>query len=289
MIIKNPVIIDRRTILSRTFNELAWEIVRFQRQYELRHTAFDSESFYKNNFENDNGLCKKMNIAKKYVKNWDSAKENNLGLVIFGDVGTGKSYMAAAIANALIDRFVSVRMTNCSNIINAIFKDNSIIDELDKFDLLILDDFGTERLTDFGEEQIYNIINGRYECGKPLIITTNLSLKEMKEPQSISGKRIFDRIWEMCSPVEIKGESIRKQIAKQKKAQLREMLFESETPDDVQDKCCESTGCGEEEPKIVEKKVFYGRMTPESESFKLAAEEEKKADQNCRQNAVDEL
>ena len=57
MIIKNPVIIDRRTIMSRTFDELAWEILRFQRKYELRNLAFDSESFYKNNFENDNGLC----------------------------------------------------------------------------------------------------------------------------------------------------------------------------------------------------------------------------------------
>lgn len=289
MIIKNPVIIDRRTIMSRTFDELAWEILRFQRKYELRNLAFDSESLYKNNFENDNGLCKKMNIAKKYVKNWDSAKENNLGLVIFGDVGTGKSYMAAAIANALIDRFVSVRMTNCSNIINAIFKDNSIIDELDKFDLLILDDFGTERLTDFGEEQIYNIINGRYECGKPLIITTNLNLKEMKEPQSISGKRIFDRIWEMCSPVEIKGESIRKQIAKQKKAQLREMLFESETPDEVQDECSDGAGGGEEEPKVVEKKVFYGRMAPKREDFQFTSKTEKEADKRRRESAVDEL
>ena len=227
-----------------------------------------------------------MSIAKKYVKNWDSAKENNLGLVIFGDVGTGKSYMAAAIANALIDRFVSVRMTNCSNIINAIFKDNSIIDELDKFDLLILDDFGTERLTDFGEEQIYNIINGRYECGKPLIITTNLNLNEMKEPQSISGKRIFDRIWEMCSPVEIKGESIRKQIAKQKKAQLREMLFESEPSDEVQDECCEGAGGGEEEPKVVEKKVFYGRMAPKREDFQFTSKTEKEADKRRRENAV---
>ena len=273
----------------KTFDDLVWEVLHFQKVREIKTAAFDSKKFFENNFENDKGFCPKMNIAKRYVKNWESVKENNCGLLLLGDVGTGKSYMAACIANALAEKYVTVRMTNCAGILNALQNTQdrkTVFEELDKFDLLILDDLGSERMTAFGEEQVYNIINGRYECGKPLIITTNLSYEEMKNPVTLNAKRIFDRIFEMCTPVEIKGESVRKQISRNKREFMRETLFSDDAPDEIKEERGEGAGNGKEKTKVVKKKVFYGYVPPEREDVSLASKTDEEISENCGENAL---
>ena len=75
--------------------------------------------------------------------------------------------------------------------------------------LLIIDDLGTERNTDYGLEKVYNIIDSRYLSGKPLILTTNLSLQEMRETTDIRYRKVYDRIFEMCYPVQVIGKSWR--------------------------------------------------------------------------------
>ena len=59
-----------------------------------------------------------MDKARAYVENWKEAYRNNTGLLLFGDVGTGKSFFAGCIANALLDRDVPVLMTNFPTILN---------------------------------------------------------------------------------------------------------------------------------------------------------------------------
>ncbi|MBQ7130579.1 MAG: ATP-binding protein [Oscillospiraceae bacterium] len=80
-------------------------------------------------------------------------------------------------------------------------------------DLLILDDFGMERQTEFAREQIFGIVNGRYLAGKPMIVTTNLTLQQMKKPDTMAEKRIYDRVLEVCVPVCFDGESLRTEKA----------------------------------------------------------------------------
>ena len=67
---------------------------------------------YDYTFANDNGQNPLMDKARAYVENWKEAYRNNTGLLLFGDVGTGKSFFAGCIANALLDRDVPVLMTN---------------------------------------------------------------------------------------------------------------------------------------------------------------------------------
>ena len=94
-------------------------------------------------------------------------------------------------------------MTNFALILNdlaASYKDrNEYISRLCSFPLLILDDFGMERGTEYGLEQVYNVIDSRYRSGKPLIVTTNLTLEELQNPEDTAHARIYDRLTEMCT------------------------------------------------------------------------------------------
>ncbi|WP_172455331.1 ATP-binding protein, partial [Acetatifactor muris] len=92
------------------------------------------------------------------------------------------------------------------------------------FHLLILDDFGMERGTEYGLEQVYNVIDSRYRSQKPLIVTTNLTLEELQNPEDTAHARIYDRLTEMCTPVRITGENFRKARAKEKMERLKKLL-----------------------------------------------------------------
>ena len=116
-------------------------------------------------FENDNGKCPQMDKALFYAANWEEMKAENIGYLLWGKAGTGKSYFAGCIANALMEREISVCMTNFALILNdlsASYKGrNEYIDRLCRFPLLILDDFGMERGTEYGLEQVYNVVDSR--------------------------------------------------------------------------------------------------------------------------------
>ena len=131
-----------------------------------------------------------MDKAFFYAAHWEEMKAENIGYLLWGKVGTGKSYFAGCIANALMEREISVCMTNFALILNdlaASYKGrNEYIDRLCRFPLLILDDFGMERGTEYGLEQVYNVVDSRYRSRKPLIVTTNLTLEELQRFGSFS-------------------------------------------------------------------------------------------------------
>ena len=96
--------------------------------------------------------------------------------------------------------------------------------------LLIIDDFGMERGTEYGLEQVYNVIDSRYRSGKPLIVTTNLSLDELQHPQDTPHARIYDRLLEMCAPILFTGTNFRRQTAQSKLDKLKTIIKEKECP-----------------------------------------------------------
>lgn len=154
-----------------------------------------------------------MRAAKKYVDNFVQFKEQGKGLLLYGGVGTGKTFAAACIVNALIDTGKPCLMTNFSRVLNTLWgieEKQAYIDSLNKFDLLVLDDLGTERRSEYAQENVFNVIDARYRAKLPLIITTNLSIEEIKKPDSVGNSRIYDRVLEMCHPVEVNGHSRRR-------------------------------------------------------------------------------
>lgn len=202
---------------------------RFEQIKRLKLESVQDRSILDWTFKNDDGTSPKMHLAKQYVKKWEHCYSNHIGLLLYGDVGTGKTYFAACVANALLDRNIPVLVTNFTRLINQLSEfgedKNSFLNSLNNYKLLVIDDLGVERQSEFVQEQVYNIIDNRYKNGQPMIITTNIPIAEIRNPQSMSYKRIYDRILEFCVPIEMTGISRREKASSQRIQEARKILF----------------------------------------------------------------
>ena len=167
------------------------------RELVSRNTSicFDESRMEEWTFENADMSDAVMHKAKSYVDNWDEMKRNHIGCLFWGPVGTGKSYIAGCIANDLLKREVTVKMTNFNTIIDDIFP---LADK-------------TEYINALASYQL-------------LIITTNLPLKEIKSETMLDKRRIYDRILEMCTPMYVGGTSKREAIASMKMEKAKTLL-----------------------------------------------------------------
>jgi len=181
-------------------------------------------------FEQDDGRdAATMDKARRYVANFDRAERENIGLVLWGNTGNGKTFTAACIANALIDQGVSVMMTSFPRILSAaqgLRQDEraGYLDDLNHYRLLMIDDLGAERQSEYALEIVYRVIDARCAAARPMIITTNLTLGELQDPPSMDYKRIYDRVLGVCVPIYYGGESRREEIAAGKVAAAKEIF-----------------------------------------------------------------
>lgn len=193
---------------------------RIQQIQRMKAAGLQDPALRSYTFANDKGDNPVMEKARAYVEHWPEFYAQNIGLLLFGMVGTGKSFFAGCIANALLDQGIPVLMTNFSKILNSLsgmFNEdrNKYIDSFNQYSLLIIDDLGIERNTEYALEQVFNVIDSRYRSGKPMIITTNLGLQQMKhpDPADVAHARIYDRILERCQPIAFMGKNYRTEIA----------------------------------------------------------------------------
>ena len=195
---------------------------RMERIKRRRAHGLRDKSLHAYTFDHDNGSNPVMEKSRAYVHNWKEAYRNNTGLLLFGDVGTGKSFFAGCIANALLDQDVPVLITSFPTILNqltGVYPEERVdfINSLNDYDLLIIDDLGVERSTEFAMEQMFEVIDKRYRSGKPMIITTNLTLEQLRNPPDLAHARIYERILERCAPILFSGENFRKQKSEENK------------------------------------------------------------------------
>lgn len=180
---------------------------------KYRSIGFPESQMKSWTFENDDRSNEKLtNMAKRYVDNFDTFYKDGKGLLLLGGVGTGKTYIACMIANALIDKDYPILVTNFARILSTLqgtFDKQNYLDSLNRFKLLVIDDLGSERDTGYAKELVFSIIDSRYRSGLPMIITTNLSLQKMATETDIAYKRVYDRVLERCYPVEVSGDSRR--------------------------------------------------------------------------------
>lgn len=216
---------ERRDREREEFNRRQREI----RIANLRKMGFAQSEMANWTFAKDDGKNIKItNAAMKYVEHFSEMREKGKGLLLYGEVGTGKTFYASCIANALIDRGYSCLVTDFARLENTISGmyagKQEYIDGLNQFSLLVIDDLATERKTDYMNEIVHNIINSRYRAGLPLIITTNLTADEITKPTDVHRQRIFSRIMERCIPVEVKGKDRRREKLKAENHYDKELL-----------------------------------------------------------------
>lgn len=201
-----------------------------QRMEALRRDGITDPAYLRYTFAQDDRRNPDVtDVCLRYVQNWKEMKAENIGILFYGGVGTGKSFLACCIANALIDRCVKASVTNFPRIMNRLqgFGEDKqgFLDKLNRYDCLVIDDLGVERDTSYSVEQIYNVVDARSRSGKPLIVTTNLSLDDLRNPSSMGYARIYDRVLEMC-PIKLKlaGDSRRTVNAAARRDRAKEIL-----------------------------------------------------------------
>ena len=149
-------------------------------------------------------------------------------MIFTGACGTGKTHVAACIANELIDNGKTVYMDIASSMVKSAtdFKTRTeFMEMLASADLVIIDDFGTERSTANADEKIFEIIDERVRSKKPMVITTNLSEAELKNPVDIQKQRLYSRMLGACAIVEFNGNDIRlAHEMEQTKVELQELF-----------------------------------------------------------------
>lgn len=168
--------------------------------------------FLNSTFENAEMVAKHMQIAKKYADSFIKHETTEGGILFYGGVGTGKTFASACICNHLMDNGKTVLVMNLGLYFIKLRREwaeaeNDVLNYVKTCDLLVIDDLGTENVSEFTIEKIFNLIDTRCRAEKPMIITTNLTPEEINKRL---GERIADRIAGSCLEFEIKGESKRK-------------------------------------------------------------------------------
>lgn len=249
-IFKKVTILEKERIVkvmceceSAAWNEKQRQEKAQEKQMELKRLLSNSlmdKKFMDSTFENwdfNKGSKQMYELGKRYAANFKKCKSEGLGLLIYGQPGNGKTYMVSAIANELLKQFIPVVCVSISSLLSRIQQtynkwgkeaESDIIRGLCNADLLIIDDLGTEKASDWSKSMIYNIVDSRYRSNLPLVITSNLDINPSERHGVLEEyyyERTENRILEMCTPVLNKSKSIRIEEAKKKTELLKEILY----------------------------------------------------------------
>lgn len=193
-----------------------------------RSVCFQGTNMASWNFAKDDRKRPELSdAAKQYAEQFKQHLKDSRGLLYYGPVGTGKTFLAACIANAVIDLGYRVRMTNFATVANdmqSTWEKDAYIKDLCRYDLLILDDLGAERKSEYMQEIVFNVIDARSRAHLPVIVTTNLTRPELGNPADMAYKRIYSRVLERCLAVEVDGNDRRMVAAGQNKNEMRRQL-----------------------------------------------------------------
>lgn len=212
-------------------NEAKEKQIRLQRviKNSLMNSKLRTWTF--ENWDHNKVNEKFFQLGTKYVEKFQEMKANNQGLLIHGDPGNGKTYLTAAIANELLKRYVPVICVGSIALTERIAESKrsygdegifTVLNSLENADLLIIDDLGTEPDNRWTRSMIYQIIDKRDNSNLPLIVTTNISMDQLKDRYD---DRTYSRLTQMCSFIRNTGKDLRQQEGKEKTQKFLQDLF----------------------------------------------------------------
>jgi DNA replication protein DnaC len=158
-----------------------------------------------------------VRAVRAYIRDLDENVKTGRGHWLFGTVGTGKTTLAMLVSKAALDAGHSVAIYSLPRLLAEIrttYDDNggdsytALLDRLAEVDLLHIDDVGTEKTSEWVLEQLYSIINARYEEERTVIITTNL---ERDDLAAQIHERTVSRLEDMCEVLPLYGADARRQ------------------------------------------------------------------------------
>jgi DNA replication protein DnaC len=155
--------------------------------------------------------------VRAFCRNVDDNLRNGRGLWFMGDVGTGKTTLAMLVSKEALKRGHSVAIYSVPRLLAAI-RDSydapnaersytAFFDQLVSVDLLHLDDLGAEKQTEWVLEQLYSLVNERYEEERSIVVTTNLV--DTGELEQQIGRRTVSRLTEMTDQLPLFGADLR--------------------------------------------------------------------------------
>lgn len=187
----------------------ATEASRAKRE-ELFSTTFPTDELKRHTFPPDTESDSKQIAAmRKYTQNFPRYAESGQGLLLWGDTGSGKTYAASCIVNALTEqnilcRFITLRDAEATA--RAGYEGTeTLLKDLSNRRLVVLDEFETGIQSEYVSNLVYAIVNTCYNAAVPLIVTTNATLDEIKNPRNQRDRRVCERILEKCFPVNFTG------------------------------------------------------------------------------------
>lgn len=195
-----------------------------------RQDAFRGTTMSRCTLRHDDGKNLKLTkLAQNYARKFST---ESCWLILHGDCGTGKSYAAAAIVNALLDRGFTARFTSLSIIERELWDCKSkseVYDSLSRCDLLVLDDLGVQRNTEYMNEILFNVLDDRLRHGKPMIVTTNLTPEDIIAPKELEMRRIMSRLCEKSAAFKCEGKDRRMSaIMKKSKDLISEIMSDEQ-------------------------------------------------------------
>lgn len=183
------------------------------------------------NWNHSIGNEKLFDIASGYINKFSKMKEENQGMLLYGEPGNGKTYFSACIANELLNKYIPVICVGAIALIERISQSQrtwgdegifTVLNSLENADLLIIDDLGTEADNKWTRAMMYQVIEKRNSTELPIIITTNIGINELKERYD---DRTYSRLSAMCSFIRNTGQDIRKIQGKDKTDKFLSELF----------------------------------------------------------------
>lgn len=201
---------------------IAEENRRSQRISINRVRAYGSQKMAdklsKKNFENcDRNKMTEAVYSKvfDYASNYDKYRKEGKGIMLWGNIGAGKTYAALCILNKLLDDCHTGLFTSFTRIADELFSLKSertnYINTLIDYDAVVIDDLGAERNSDWMVEQVYSVVDAFVRAEKPMIITTNMSETDMDRCTDTQRQRIYSRILGNCMPVCFSGSDLRRE------------------------------------------------------------------------------
>jgi len=160
-----------------------------------------------------------VRVVRRFVANLDENLDAGRGLWLHGTVGTGKTTLAMLVSKAALDAGRTVAIYSLPRLlaeIRSTFEDGgggsytTFMDRLTEVDLLHVDDVGAEKTSEWVLEQLYAIVNARYEEQRSVVITTNLENDALTEQITA---RTVSRLEEMCTLLPLYGEDARRFVA----------------------------------------------------------------------------